>query len=60
LALREIGMDPEAVSGLKVRDFGNRQSSPCTLDADVNFRADEVEGGIVGMRRADKDEGNRY
>ncbi len=40
-------MDPQAISGLQIGDFGNRQRNSGALDTNVDFRADEIEGGIV-------------
>ncbi len=44
-------MDPQAVSGLQIGDFGDGQRDSGALHANVDFRADEVEGGIVGAGR---------
>ena len=60
LALRKIGMDPEAVSSLEIGDFGNWQSDPCALDANIDLGPDQVEGGVVGVCRIGNDKGKSY
>jgi len=49
LAVGEIGMDPETVSGLEIGDLGDGKSGACALNANLDFRTNEVEGGIVGV-----------
>jgi hypothetical protein len=48
LRFGEIGLDPEAVRGLEVRDFGDGEDGFAAADADVHGRAGEIEGGPVG------------
>ena len=45
-------MDPETVSGQKVRNLGDRERSACALNPDFHFGANEVECGVVGTGRA--------
>ena len=42
-------MDPETVSGLEIGDLGDGKSGACALNANLDFRTNEVEGGIVGV-----------
>jgi hypothetical protein len=51
----EVGMEPEAVAGLKVGDGGDGEGNAGAGDADVDFGADEVESGVLGMGRGRKE-----
>jgi hypothetical protein len=47
-------MDPEAVSRLQVRNFGDRQRCPSTLNPHFDFGPDEVERSVFGIGRDNK------
>jgi hypothetical protein len=52
LAFGKVGVDPETVSGLEIRNLGDREGCTCALDADFHSRADEIEGGVVGVGKS--------
>jgi len=41
-------MNPETIARLKVGNFGNGKSRAGALHADLNFGANQVEGGVIG------------
>jgi len=48
LAVRKIGMYPQAVSGLKIRDLRNGERLAGALHADIDLGTDEVKGNVLG------------
>jgi hypothetical protein len=51
LAVREIGVNPQAIPGLEIGDLGDGQSLSGALNADFHLGTDKVESGIVGISR---------
>jgi hypothetical protein len=49
LRFRKVGVDPEAIGGLQIRNFGNGQDRLSAADTHVDGRPGEVEGGTVGQ-----------
>jgi hypothetical protein len=45
----EVGVQPDLVAGLEVGDLGDGKGSAGAGDVDVDFWADEVEAGGVGV-----------
>ncbi len=57
LVVREIGMDPEPIACLQTWDFGNRQRLTLALNAQFEFRADQIEGSSFGPQMPCQDQG---
>jgi hypothetical protein len=44
-------MNPEAVSRLKVRNFGDREGMAFALNPNLHFGTGEIEGRAIGPER---------
>ena len=50
LALGQVGMNPEPVSGQQVGHLGDGQCDVAALDVDIHLGSGEIEGRAVGMQ----------
>src|SRR5579862_1870323 len=50
LLFRHVGMNPDAISGLQVRDLGDRQCLTCSSYAHLDLRSGQIERHRAGWR----------
>jgi hypothetical protein len=54
LGVGQIGMYPQPIARLKIRDLCDWQSLARALYVDLEFRACQIEGSVLGVRGREK------